>query len=143
MADVPWRSSQIGHQGKIIEDILRSVQEQQALEVAPRAVDPIQQTVATALQGYLNHPDVKRRHAIEAIRFLNQPMLKVQVDVLRKAYKDFQAKREVKALLAAVADLREQFGEQQTTTHKAEPTPVSRLSREDLKLICFDFLSGG
>ena len=67
-------------QEKVIEDILRSFQEQQALEVAPRSVDPIQQTVATALQGYLNHPDVDRRQAIGALRFLNQPMLKVQVD---------------------------------------------------------------
>jgi hypothetical protein len=130
-------------QEKIIEDILRSVQDQRALEAAPRSVDPIQQTVATALQSYLNHPDVERRQAIAAIRLLSQPMLKVQVDALRKAYKDLQGKRDVKALLAAVAELREQFGEQQTATPKARSTPVSPLGREDLKLICFDFLSGG
>ncbi|MBI3304429.1 MAG: helicase [Deltaproteobacteria bacterium] len=130
-------------QERVIEDIVRSVQEQKALEVAPRSVDPIQQTVATALQGYLNHPDVDRRQAIEAIRFLNQPMLKVQVDALRKAYKAFQGKRDVKAILAAVEGLRERFGEQQATTHTARSTPVGSLSREDLKLICFDFISGG
>ena len=130
-------------QEKVIEDIVRSVQEQQALEVAPRSVDPIQQTVATALQGYLNHPDVDRRQAIEAIRFLNQPMLKVQVDTLRKAYKDFSGKRDVKAILAAVEELRERFGEQQATAHPARSAQGSLVSREDLKLICFDFISVG
>jgi hypothetical protein len=98
--------------------------------------------VATALQGYLNHPDVDRRQAIAAIRFLNQPMLKVQVDALRKAYKDFQGKRDVKVLLAAAEGLREQFGEQQPATYNTG-SPDGSLRREDLKLICFDFISGG
>jgi hypothetical protein len=124
-------------------DILRTVQEQRALEVAPRSVDPIQQTVATVLQSYLNHPDVNRGQTIEVIRFLNQPMLKVQVDALRKAYKAFQSKREIKTLLAVVAELREQFGEQEVSAHTSGSTPISSLKREDLKLICFDFISGG
>jgi hypothetical protein len=130
-------------QENVIEDILRSFQEKQALEVTPRSVDPIQQTVATALQSYLNHPDVNRRQAIEAIRFLNQPMLKVQVDALRQFYKDFQGKSEVKALLIAVEELHKQFGEQQVNTHTAGLASVGSLRREELKLICFDFISGG
>ena len=36
-------------QERVIEDILRSVEEQRALEVAPRSVDPIQQTLATVI----------------------------------------------------------------------------------------------
>ncbi len=136
-------SSVFDLQEKVIEDILRSFQEQQALEVAPRSVDPIQQTVATALQGYLNHPDVDRRQAIEAIRFLNQPMLKVQVDALRRAYKNFQGKRDAKIILEAVEELRDRFGELRMTAHPAGSMPASPLSREDLKLICFDFISGG
>jgi Helicase conserved C-terminal domain len=135
-------SSVFDLQEKVIEDIVRSVQEQRALETAPRSVDPIQQTVATALQGYLNHPDVDRRQAIAAIRFLNQPMLKVQVDTLRKAYKDFQGKRNVQTLLVAVEELRERFGEQQPTTYSIGALD-GPLRREDLKLICFDFVSGG
>jgi len=42
------------------------------MEVAPRSTDPFQQTVATLLQNYLNHPDVNRWEAIELIRTLNQ-----------------------------------------------------------------------
>ena len=51
-------------QEEVITDILKSVAEKQALEVAPRTIDPVQQTVATALQGYLNHPNVDRIEAM-------------------------------------------------------------------------------
>ncbi len=128
---------------KVIEDILQSVQEQRALESAPRSVDPIQQTVATALQGYLNHPDVERKRAVEAIRFLNQPMLAVQVRDLRQAYKDFQRKGDVKVLLEMVEGLREGFGEQRAAVQRKEVAPVKSLNREDLRLICFDLVTGG
>jgi hypothetical protein len=130
-------------QERVIDDILRTVQEQRALEAAPRSVDPIQQTVTTVLQGYLNHPDVDRRQAIETIRFLNQPMLKVQVDALRKGYKGFQSKREIKVLLMIVDELRGQFGEQRATSRGESSSSITPLTREDLKLICFDFISGG
>ena len=78
-------------QEKVITDILRSVEEQKALEGAPRTVDPIQQTIVTVLQNVLNHPSIQRSRAIRAIRFLSQPMLSVQVRALREAYRAFQA----------------------------------------------------
>jgi superfamily II DNA or RNA helicase len=130
-------------QEKVIDNILRTAQEQRALEVAPRSVDPIQQTVATVLQSYLNHPDIDRRQAIEAIRFLNQPMLKVQVDALRKGYKAFQSKREINVLLTVIDKLRGQFGEREAAVRKEDSSPTALLTREDLRLICFDFVSGG
>jgi len=125
-------------QEKVIEDILQSEEERRALEVAPRSVDPIQQTVATALQSYLNHPDVARKQAIEAIRFLNQPMLAVQVRKLRQSYRDFQSAGDIKLLLAAVEELRKTVGGEES---RKEASATNSLKREDLRLICFDFLS--
>lgn len=130
-------------QEKVIENILSSYEEQRALEVAPRSIDPVQQAVATKLQGYLNHPDVKRQEAIEAIRLLNQPMRKVQVDALRRAYKEFQVNSEIKSFLTAISGLQERFGGVQTREAKTGSGPVRSLSREDLRLICFDIISGG
>jgi hypothetical protein len=130
-------------QERVIEDILRSVEEQRALEVAPRSVDPIQQTLATVIQGYMNHPDIERRRAIEAIRFLSQPMLAVQVRELRQAYRDFQHKAEVNTLLATIDGLRGKVGEPQVHQQSSGSGPVSQLSREDLRLICFDLITGG
>jgi hypothetical protein len=126
-------------QERVIADILESEEERRALEVAPRSVDPIQQTVATALQSYLNHPDVNRREAIEIIRFLNQPMLAVQVRRLRQIHREFQSKSDVKFLVTALEELRKALGDEQVireSTGKAK-----QLGREDLRLICFDLLT--
>jgi hypothetical protein len=128
-------------QEKVIGDILKSEEEKRASEVAPRSIDPIQQTLATVLQSYLNHPEVNRREAIEIIRFLNQPMLAVQVRKLRQIHRDFQSKKDVKVLLASITEVRATSGGERL------PKPLTRspkqLSRDDLKLICFDILSDG
>jgi len=129
-------------QERVVDDILRSVREQQALEAAPRTVDPMQQTVATAIQGYLNHPDVERRRAIEAIRFLSQPMLGVQIKELRRVYKEFQQNADAQALLKGVDHLREGFGGADRARGAGSPAALASLAREDLRLICFDVVSG-
>jgi hypothetical protein len=57
-------------QEKALADIVRLQEESAALQVAPQALDPLQQTVATVIQAHLNHPDVDRKRAIAAITFL-------------------------------------------------------------------------
>ena len=128
-------------QEEVIADIIKSVTEQQALEVAPRTIDPIQQTVATAIQGYLNHPDVDRREAIDLIRFLNQPMLSIQIRELRAALRSFKAIGQAQELIEAVRRLKGIVAEPDALAYSGAPRAALR--REDLRLICFDFLSGG
>jgi superfamily II DNA or RNA helicase len=122
-------------QEKVIDDILRSYQEQQALEEAPKTVDPLQQTIATTIQGYMNRPEVKRQDALTAIRFLNRPAPSVVVKELRAAYRGLQADSNAAALVAAILVLVERY--------ESPKTPASTptlLKREDLRLICFDHL---
>jgi hypothetical protein len=128
-------------QEQVIDDILKSVEEQKALEAAPRTVDPIQQTIVTVIQGSLNHPAIDRKQAIGAIRFLNQPMLGVQVRELRETYRTFQASSDTVALLAAVLEMETRFGAQLPAPGIGSPDYTARLKRDDLKLICFDFIS--
>ena len=130
-------------QEQVIEDILRSVREQASLEVAPRSVDPVQQSVATAIQGYLNHPDVDRARAVSLIRFLREPMVGVQVKELRTASRQYQKKPDIQVLLAAVGTIQERVGgvaEQELGSAADRPRP---LSRDQLRLICFDLVTGG
>lgn len=126
-------------QEKVIDDILRSFEEQKALEATPRTLDPIQQTVATVIQGHINHPDVDRGRAIEAIRFLNQPLLTVQIRELRRVFRRFQKSREVKELLELIEDFRKDFGTEPAP--ERPPSATATLDRSSLRLICFDFLS--
>jgi hypothetical protein len=128
-------------QEKVIEDILQTEEEKRALEVAPRAVDPIQQTVTTALQSYLNHPDVDRKQAIEMIRLLNQPMLRVQVQQLRKDFREFQRTGDVKILIKNIEELRQVT--QGEALAKETPGRTQKVTREALRLICFDLLTAG
>jgi predicted transcriptional regulator len=126
-------------QEKVIEDIITSVERQRALQSAPRSVDPVQQTVATVVQGYLSHPVVERQRAIDVIRALNQPMLAVQVRELRKAYTAFQKSSDIRKLLngleLSLKDLAERNGDNNSRTSMS-------LNREDLRLICFEVISG-
>lgn len=127
-------------QEEIIADILKSVSEQKALEVAPRTIDPIQQTVATAIQGYLNHPELDRKEAIDLIRFLNQPMMSVQLKELRATLRNYKSAGQVKQLIEEVRKPRDMLAEPESPGY--EGVGRSPLRREDLRLICFEFLSG-
>ena len=83
---------------------LRRIREQDGAVIQEE--EQVQQTVATAIQGYLNHPDVNRAEAIELIKFLNQPMLAVQIKALRGALRAFKAVGQAKQLIEEVRQLR-------------------------------------
>jgi hypothetical protein len=124
-------------QEKVIEDILRSHQEQEALEEAPKTIDPLQQTVATTIQGFMNRPEVKRQDALAAIRFLSKPAPSVLVKELRAAYRRFQSDGDVKELVVTVLALSERYGGVELRSQRTK----GQLQREGLRLICFDHLS--
>lgn len=130
-------------QEKVIEDIFQSVRQQAALEAAPRMVDPVQQTVTTAIQGYLNHPDVERSRALAAIRYLGLPMTHVQIRDLRGALREFQASTDIRSLLRFVERLRGEFQGGEAAPAAGGNGSRRQFAPEDLRLICFDFVSGG
>jgi len=123
-------------QEKVIEDILQSVRQQQAIEAAPKILDPLQQTVITLLRGYLNSPNVKRSEVKDAMQRLRQPMTHAAIRDLRKAYERFQRDQAVQSLLDSVRAV--------AATEAAWETPEGGaslpLTREELRLICFDFV---
>jgi len=123
-------------QEKVIESIVQSSVEQVAVEEAPKQLDPIQQRIATVLHGYSNSPAVSRKEVITAIQQLNTPLPGVYVKTLRKAYETFTSNAQVEELLAAVQSISLER-ERPAGIASESKTPVRR---EDLKLICFDYL---
>ncbi|MBI4193511.1 MAG: helicase [Betaproteobacteria bacterium] len=85
--------------------------------------------------------DIDRREAIDLIRFLNQPMLSIQIRELRTALRSFKAVGQVKGLIEAVRRLKGIVAEPDAPRY--DGAPRTALRREDWRLICFDFLSGG
>lgn len=128
-------------QEKVIEDILCSHKEQKSLEAVPRTVDPIQQTMSIAIQGQVNHPDVNRAQCIRLIKFLNQPMLGVQIKGLRQIYKDFQKQGRITDLISSAEKMCEEFSADSSAQEVKTSTRAESLRKEDLKLICFDIIS--
>jgi hypothetical protein len=128
-------------QEKVLGNLLQGQEEKVALQVAPQAIDPLQQTVATIIQSFLNHPDVDRKRAIAGISFLNGAMQNVQVTELRKLYKLYLQTNSVSELIAGIETMRSAFGAEEKPTSEKGPTAVSPLRREDLQLICFDVLT--
>ncbi len=128
-------------QEKVIEDILKSFGQHQALEKVPRTLDPIQQTIATTIQTYINHPEIDRKNAIAAIKFLNEPKLAIQIKELRGIYKYFERNGEARELVDCVWQMIEVTGTAERLSSTSSPASRINLGREDLYLICFDFVS--
>jgi hypothetical protein len=123
-------------QEKVIASIVQSSAEQVAVEEAPKLLDPIQQTIATTLRGYINSPAVSRKDVIAAIQQLNQPLPGVFVKELRRAYESFSADGQVDELLIAV----QRISQEQEPPASAESESKAPVRREDLKLVCFDYV---
>jgi superfamily II DNA or RNA helicase len=131
-------------QEKVIEHILQGVEQRQALQAAPRTTDPAQQTASTAIRQYINHPEVDRKLALRAVQFLGQPLLGVQVKTLRQALNVFSGGEDAGKLIEAVLKLEDEAGGQRQGEEEGSPAKERQhLTRDDLHLICFDFLNGG
>ena len=77
---------------------------------------------------------------MEAIRFLGQPLMSPQIKELRKTYAEFQRTSGIRALVSSVLGVKARYG----SADAAQGARQSRyiLARDDLRLICFDILSG-
>ena len=123
-------------QDKVINDILGSVREQQALESAPRVLDPLQQTVITLLRGYLNSPSVKRADVREAMQRLRSPMSHTAIRDLRRAYEQFQVEQDIELVISHIRAI--EIADRDAGP--SAPDTQTSLTEEDLHLVCFDYV---
>ncbi len=122
-------------QEKVIAHILSRTLEQQAIEEAPKTLDPAQQAVATLLRGYMNHPDVDRQDVRLLIKGISMPLRNVHLKALRAAFQEFNRTNDLPQMIAALRSM--PMVDVSSTTGR----PASRvLAREDLHLVCFDFV---
>ena len=125
-------------QEKIISDILQSTQTQVALEAAPTIIDPVQQTLITLLSSYLNSPAVKRAEVRALLGELRRPATTAHIKRFKEAYTAFNTAQDIGALLAQLNDVVEVASTPSTTSGSSHQP----LTREDLRLICFDHIVG-
>jgi hypothetical protein len=123
---------------KVIEQILAMDREARAKAASPATVDPIQQVVTEELKDALRRQAVDRETTKAAIRFLGQPMGRSLHLKLRDAHQQWQKDRDHGALLTSVASLAAEFSKQRPV----HPTTMERLTRDDLTLVCFEYVTG-
>jgi hypothetical protein len=125
-------------QEKVINAILRHAAAQVAREEAPRQLDPTQQAVAQMLRYYLTQPIDNRAEILAALQRLQTPQPRVHIKSLKKALEAFKKNTNLEDLLRATQDISDTSTTQDTTP---KPQTAHRgLKREDLKLICFEYI---
>jgi hypothetical protein len=124
-------------QDTVIDQILASERDAAAKAAAPTSVDPIQQVVAEGLKDALRRQSVDREIAKKAIRFLGEPMGKALHVKLKKIYESWVGQHDDGLLASSVAELADEFSKSREPADRA-----ASLRREDLQLICFEYLTG-
>jgi SNF2 family DNA or RNA helicase len=124
-------------QEKVVQHIMASEREVEARAAAPITVDPIQQMVAEELKDALRRQTVDRELAKTCIRFLGQPMGRSLHVKLKKAHQSWSENSDDHGLLASVGILAKEFGKDQPGTER-----TGSVRREDLELICFEYVTG-
>jgi superfamily II DNA or RNA helicase len=129
-------------QERVVANILEGHEEKVALQTAPQAINPLQQTVSTVVQQFLNHPQVDRKRALGVIAFLNGPMQNIQVSELKKIYTAYQQTQSIEALISGLETMQAAYaGTGFAPASSKNGKSLPRLRREDLALVCFDVLS--
>ena len=124
-------------QEKVIEGILADEQQAIARSVAPTVVDPFQQTVSETIKDSIRRRSVDREEAKTCITFLGQAMGRALHTKLKTAYDEWSAEKNDGDLVSEVRSLAEQFGKERT-----KASSIKQLRREELELICFEYVSG-
>ena len=125
-------------QERIIEHILKGVEQQRAVTSAPKVVSDEQLTIREILQQYLNHPNFDRQQMRQALNFLKQPMENVYVTRLREALKIYKSDQNADSLIALVEELQQEKG----FVEEGDAKAIRTFEREEMHLICYEYVWG-
>ncbi|MBN2561149.1 MAG: helicase [Phycisphaerae bacterium] len=124
-------------QDRVIAHILQTEREVEAKAAAPKTIDPMQQAVTEELKNAIRRGEVAREKAKDGIRFLGQPMGRFAVKKLKTAWAAWRDERKDEDLLASVTTLARDFAKDPSREDAGE----AALTRDDLELICFEYVS--
>jgi len=125
-------------QEKIVASILGDVEQQEVVALVNKPVAEEQMLVSQVLQGQLNSPNFDRTELRELRKFLKQPLVGAGVQQLRKALQIYSVTNDASALFAAVRELQQSHGTTQSL--EADKRKGSRISRSELKLVCYEYV---
>ena len=139
----PDLKSEIHSIMEIVEDgIVDSVQHQETIQAAPKELSGEQSAVVVALQQALGRPGIDRARVLNLLTALSRPMLSAPVKEARQAMLRVQRGGDVETFLAVCESVAEKYAPTgPIELPGTDQNPPSALRKEDLRLICFEFLS--
>jgi superfamily II DNA or RNA helicase len=126
-------------QDKIIASIMGDIEPRQAAAIVNSPVAEEQALVVHLLQGHLNDPGMDRQELRNLRRFLGKPLVGAFVQRLRKALQVYSSAHDIQAVVDTVRVLYEHEGTS-TSHHPPDDIRQGRITREDLKLICYEYI---
>jgi hypothetical protein len=97
----------------------------------------MQQAVAEEIKNAIRRGKVDREKAKSAIRYLGQPMGRFAIKRLKDTWSTWMNDRDDNVLLTAVDSLANEFAKEP----ESGLNPQISLTRDDLNLICFEYVS--
>jgi SNF2 family DNA or RNA helicase len=125
-------------QEKVIDSILGDVAQQQAVTAVDKPVAEEQAIVSQILRDQMRSPNFDRGELKQLRHFLKQPLVGASVHQLRESIKAYSANNDATVLVETVRALWQEQGE--IAASPADTRPLTRLSREDLHLVCFEYV---
>ncbi|MFQ5593612.1 MAG: helicase-related protein [Anaerolineae bacterium] len=125
-------------QEKVMADILGHIEQQTSAAIVGSPVAEEQNIARQVLQQHLSNPALDRAELQKLRKFLKQPLVGASVATLRQALKVYSASSDPQPLVQAIGELYQQQG--RIDMAAAETPRVSRIAREDLHLVCYEYI---
>ena len=127
---------------RVEEQIIGAAKHQASVSAAPKELSSDQSTVVVALQQAMNAPGVERKHVMRVLGMRTRPLHHAPVKELKKALAQYQKDGDTVAFIAACEEIGVRYSEQPASHGDDNGSDRQKsISRDDLHLICFDFLS--
>ncbi len=126
---------------QVEDQILQGSREQESLQAAPRELSADQSAVLIALQQLLGRPGAERRRILALLASLSQPLLSAPVKELKKALVRFKKNEDAEVFLAGCESVCQKYAPAPNRAQIAPKATRRPLRGEDLRLICFEYLS--
>lgn len=122
--------------------ILESSFRQEAVQAAPKELGGDQSRVVVALQHLMNAPGVDRKRLIALLANFGQPLPSAPTKELKRAHAKYLKDKAAEEFVTACEAVAEKYCRASMPARTDAGADVRKpLTRDDLHLICFDFLS--
>lgn len=135
---LPKHINPFAAQEKVLASIMNAQDEAIGAAVAPSKPDPMQNIAIVKLQEIASWDATARKDAVELFKFLSKPLGKSHLRVLSDVLDKFDKDNDQKGLIDKLKMLRKEV--QGRTPVSGESKPLITVNREDLRLICFEYI---